>query len=85
MVENLIRSYAAEFPSQDTKKAPPVEPKHLVRLVKVAKSLKQDWFTFVVEVALIMWMSASRWSDIDNLDVQESMKNDDIQTCGYYI
>ena len=77
MVENLIRSYAAEFPSQDTKKAPPVEPKHLVRLVKVAKGLKQDWFTFVVEVALIMWMSASRWSDIDNLDVQESMKNND--------
>ena len=71
MVNCFKTSYRLKY-SSPVKKARPLLGKHLRTLVKVAKRLNQDWFTFVVDVVIIAWMSAGRWSCINNIDMEKS-------------
>jgi len=71
MVNCLKTSYRLKY-SRPVKKARPLLGKHIRTLVRVAKRLNQDWFTFVVDVVIIAWMSAGRWSCINNIDMDKS-------------
>ena len=78
LIENCTTAYRLNY-SRPKKKARPLLGRHLQVLVKLATKLtgpNWDWLQFVVDVVLIAWMAAGRWSCMDNINVQKSIGSD---------
>lgn len=60
-----------------TKKARPMQGKHLRKLVELADKLKRPWLTLVANTAVVAWMSAGRWDCIYNINVTKSIQHND--------
>jgi|TARA_B110000003_G_scaffold262535_1_gene285252 hypothetical protein len=76
LVKSLNTSYRLKY-SRPTKKARPLLGIHIQKLVKAEAMLDQDWFTCVVDVVIIAWMSAGRWSCMDNINMEKSTSDVD--------
>jgi len=74
LVQTLKVAYKAQY-SRPVVKARPMLGRHLVKLVKLADRLNQDWLTLTADIAVMAWMSAGRWDCIYNIDVQKSIGN----------